>query len=291
MSSPIELYLQCVESLETIHNQIELEKKKLNIVGTDIKATNKNIKQLCISIFDLVFNSDFKYPALTDWFKITISKLCFRNEQVFHAQNTGCYFQTIVICDKLVYESPPHPPHMFLNGRPSVQPIVISIDNIQVSQSLIDLLLFKTDFAENHSYVNIIESNEYKHIELLYFRYRTNDIVDIYGELSHIDTDLDNLKHEVKKLNEVYLTTILDNFQYQLGTMKETYDQEIKELQQQNNQFKQILMENKLLPEPMPEYNYTDIAKRIKPFKRELIAITKWRKPIPLAVAIPVKSI
>ena len=41
----------------------------------------------------------------------------------------------------------------------------------------------------------------------------------------------------------------------------------------------------------MPEYNYTDIAKRIKPFKRELIAITKWRKPIPLAVAIPVKSI
>lgn len=35
MTSPIELYVQCVELLESIHNQIESEKKKLNIVGTD----------------------------------------------------------------------------------------------------------------------------------------------------------------------------------------------------------------------------------------------------------------
>ena len=81
------------------------------------------------------------------------------------------------------------------------------------------------------------------------------------------------------------------NLMNDIDIIKETYDKQIKELQQENQQFKQILIENKLLSEPIPEYNYINIANRIKPFKRELIAITKWRKPVPFAVAIPVKSL
>ena len=73
--------------------------------------------------------------------------------------------------------------------------------------------------------------------------------------------------------------------------MRDLYDKQVKDLQCENQYFKQILIENKLLPEPTPDYNYVDIANRIKPFKRELISITKCCNSIPLAVAISVKSL
>lgn len=284
MSSPIELYLQCVESLETIHNQIKLEKKKLNIVGTDIKSTNKKIDQLHVNIIKITATANFKDKI----FKILLNK-AIGNHYFSGAESMLTYAFQNEKCGRSinfngieVYKESPNPGNNQYHA-----PATIEVQHCDISKdAVIAMLTFKTYDHINIDIYSTIYSTvkcDYHPIHSLYNQYKFQKIEETFINQEYVDNQIQYMEDKYNKK--------IFNLMNDINIIKETYDNQIKEMQQQNQQFKQILMENKLLPEPMPEYNYTDIAKRIKPFKRELIAITKWRKPIPLAVAIPVKNL
>lgn len=290
MTSPIELYVQCVELLESIHNQIESEKKKLNIVGTDIEATNKKIEELYVKMIKLVATADFKCAAFKNILIKLMGGYYFNNGEdvliwAFKNEKGG---RMITFNKTLIYQEPPRHDN---NYSPAINITVRQCD--QYKNAAIALLTFKSydyigpkDITEYYNIMEVIYSQIaglYKFIQSIYIQYQIT-------KLKETSTDVDYVDKRIQYTKETYDKNMLD-LTNQIDTIKETYDKQIKELQQENQQFKQILIENKLIPEPMPEYNYTDIAKRIKPFKRELITITKWRKSVPFAVAISVKGL
>ena len=292
MSSPIELYLQCVESLETIHNQIELEKKKLNIVGTDIEATNKKIDQLHVKIIKITATANFKHEIFNRILNKVIGAHYFSNAEhmLTYAFKNEKHGRSINFNGIQVYKESPRHDNQY------IQPETIIVNSDISKDAAIAILTFKSydlikmGFTYNlEGLYNTIEGIynaikcEYDMIHSWYNQYKIQKIEETFINQEYVDNQIQYMEDKYNKK--------IFNLMNDIDLIKETYDNQIKEMQQQNQQFKQILMENKLLPEPIPEYNYTDIAKRIKPFKRELIAITKWRKPIPLAVAIPVKNL
>ena len=257
MSSPIELYLQCVESLETIHNQIELEKT--------LKNNENLIKSMYNKLYDICENAEFGNSRLNIWFHSYITSGCNSN----YYGMPSYYYDQSKWTNNVMKDVYKH--YYSKSNRDNHQSHLCNFnsDTIAVLKFKKRIELCDGPIIQScGSILNLV--NDYLYIKSLYFDYQIDSMKKTYNK---------QIEYTENKYDQ------------KLDTIKEMYDKQIKELQQENQQFKQILIENKLLPEPMPEYNYTDIAKRIRPFKRELIAITKWRKPVPFAVAIPVKTL
>ncbi len=95
----------------------------------------------------------------------------------------------------------------------------------------------------------------------------------------------------IKDLNVIYDE---NNIQKQLNIQKEYYENKLNELKNQINYLQENI--SFIKNNATVNYDYNDISKRIKPFKRELMSVSKWRKTsfenIPMATMIyPTKFI